>query len=407
MEATNMPALKKFLFDTPFDTPFDRPEKQEEEKAPEVEESQPEEEAPPTYSEEEVNAAREEGFAAGKKEGIAEAANATEHQIMELLKKMEGQYTKLFRIQNESNSATARDATAVAVVVARKVLPDLNQRNALGEVERFAEMALEKVIKEPHVVMRVNPRIYGPLAKRIDALIAGKEYAGQIKLMADDGIPVGDCRMEWRNGGGERNLAAKMREIDEIIERNLGSSVTVTDGAAGDSESVAGEGLQSIGVESREPPPEQSQEALDGTNAGDGDMANGVESREPPPEQSRETLDGANAGDGDMANGVESREPPPEQSQETLDGANAEDSDIANIEQPENAAGTGDANQGPESGQAAPPGDGGENAAIGEDETAEADMPAPSGKDDGAEETAAGEGTNADKEQAVSSPGDG
>ncbi|HIJ42497.1 MAG TPA: FliH/SctL family protein [Rhodospirillales bacterium] len=402
-----MPALKKFLFDTPFDTPFDRPEKQEEEKAPEVEESQPEEEAPPTYSEEEVNAAREEGFAAGKKEGIAEAANATEHQIMELLKKMEGQYTKLFRIQNESNSATARDATAVAVVVARKVLPDLNQRNALGEVERFAEMALEKVIKEPHVVMRVNPRIYGPLAKRIDALIAGKEYAGQIKLMADDGIPVGDCRMEWRNGGGERNLAAKMREIDEIIERNLGSSVTVTDGAAGDSESVAGEGLQSIGVESREPPPEQSQEALDGTNAGDGDMANGVESREPPPEQSRETLDGANAGDGDMANGVESREPPPEQSQETLDGANAEDSDIANIEQPENAAGTGDANQGPESGQAAPPGDGGENAAIGEDETAEADMPAPSGKDDGAEETAAGEGTNADKEQAVSSPGDG
>ena len=398
-----MPALKKFLFDTP----FDRPEKQEEEKAPEVEESQPEEEAPPTYSEEEVNTAREEGFAAGKKEGIAEAANATQHQIMELLKKMEGQYTKLFRIQNESNSATAQDATAVAVAVARKVLPDLNRRNALGEVERFAEMALEKVIKEPHVVMRVNPRIHGPLAERIDALIAGKEYVGQIKLMADDGIPVGDCRMEWRNGGGERNLAAKMREIDEIIERNLGSSVTVTDGAAGDSETVAGEGSRSIGVESREPPPEQSQETLDGANAGDGDMANGVESREPPPEQSQETLDGANAGDGDMANGVESREPPPEQSQETLDGANAEDGDMASIEEPDNAAGTGDADQGPESGQAAPPGDGGENAAIGEDETAEADMPVPSDKEDGAEETAAGEGTNADKEQDVSSPGDG
>ena len=374
-----MPALKKFLFDTSFDTPVGRPEKPEEEKANEAEESQPEEEIPPTYSEEEVNAAREEGFAAGKKEGIAEAANATQHQIMELLKKMEGQYTKLFRIQNESNAATTRDATAVAVVVARKVLPDLNQRNALGEVERFAEMALEKVIKEPHVVMRVNPLIQGPLAERIDALIAGKEYAGQVKLMADDGIPLGDCRMEWRNGGAERNLAAKMREIDEIIERNLGSSVTVTDGAAGDSETAAGEGLQSIGVESREPPPEQS----------------------------RETLDGANAGDGDMANGVESREPPPEQSQETLDGANAEDGDIANIEQPENAAGMIDADQSPESGQAAPPGDGGENAAIGENETAEADMPAPSGKDDGAEETAADEGTNADKEQAVSSPGDG
>ena len=346
-----MPALKKFLFDTPFDTPVSRPEKPEEEKANEAEESQPEEEIPPTYSEEEVNAAREEGFAAGKKEGIAEAANATQHQIMELLKKMEGQYTKLFRIQNESNAATTRDATAVAVVVARKVLPDLNQRNALGEVEKFAEMALEKVIMEPHVVMRVNPRIQGPLAERIDALIAGKEYAGQIKLMADDGIPVGDCRMEWRNGGAERNLAAKMREIDEIIERNLGSSVTVTDGAAGDSETAAGEGLQSIGVESREPPPEQSQE--------------------------------------------------------TLDGANAEDGDIANIEQPENAAGMIDADQSPESGQAAPPGDGGENAAIGENETAEADMPAPSGKDDGAEETAADEGTNADKEQAASSPGDG
>ncbi len=357
-----MPALKKFLFDTS----FDRPEEPEEEKVPEVEESEPEEEALPTYSEEEVNAAREEGFAAGKKEGIAEAANATEHQIMELLKKMEGQFTELFRMQSESNSATAHDATTVAVVVARKILPDLNQRNALGEVERFAEMALEKAIQEPHVVMRVNPQMHGSLAERIDALIAGKEYGGQIKLIADDDIPVGDCRMEWRNGGAERNIAAKMREIDEIIERNLGSSVTGANGAAGESETVAGEGLESI-------------------DAG-------------------------------------SHEPPPEQSQEILDEANAEDGDMANIEEPDNAAGMSDADQGPESGQAAAADDGGETAAIGEDETAATDMPAPSGEEDGAEETAAdgmtaslGEGfpsapdeeTNADTEQAVSSPEDG
>ena len=57
-----MTAVRKFLFERTFDDVM-----------PEVvEEQEPEEEEPeeviPTFSEEEVNAAREEGFAAGKEE---------------------------------------------------------------------------------------------------------------------------------------------------------------------------------------------------------------------------------------------------------------------------------------------------------------------------------------------------
>ncbi len=59
MEATDMSTLKKLLFDTPFDR-LKEPEKEE---IPEIEEIEPEEEALPTYSEEEVNAAREEANA--------------------------------------------------------------------------------------------------------------------------------------------------------------------------------------------------------------------------------------------------------------------------------------------------------------------------------------------------------
>ncbi len=219
-----MTAVKKFLFDTPFGTS----------EICEGEANQEESEAGvPTFSQADVDAVREEGFAAGKEEGIRAAAETTEHRIKESLTVLMERLSELFRMQDEANTDTARNAITVAITIVRKMFPDLASRNALGEVERVAEKTMEKVLNDSPVVVRVNPELRGPLAERIDGHTAGTAAEGRVTVSGDADLPVGDCRMEWRDGGAERDAAAMWKDIDAIIERNMGCAAETSDPGAG------------------------------------------------------------------------------------------------------------------------------------------------------------------------------
>lgn len=217
-----MTAVKKFLFEPTFGAS----------ETGDGEASQKEFEGG-TATSRQVDAAREEGFAAGREEGIRAAANTTEHRITESLTALMERLSEHFRTQDEANTATARNAIAVAITIARKMFPDLASRNALGEVERVAGMAMEKVVDDSPMVVRVNPELRDPLAERIDAHIAGTAAEGRVTVSGDADLPVGDCRIEWRDGGAERNAAALWKDIDAIIERNTGCAAGPADPGAG------------------------------------------------------------------------------------------------------------------------------------------------------------------------------
>ncbi len=228
-----MPAAKKFMFDTRFDEE-PRPEEPAEvvEEEPEAEEA----EEAPTFSQDDVNAARDEGFAAGRDQGVREAAGVTERMTAEALGAVGERLAELFRIQQETNTATAADAVAVAAAVVRKLFPDLSRRNALGEVERLIEDVMDTMMGEPRVTIRVDAELHTALEEHVAGLATRHGFEGQIDVVADPELPAGDCRIEWRNGGAERNSDALWQEIDLIVARNLG------DGAAKDDDDEYGGG---------------------------------------------------------------------------------------------------------------------------------------------------------------------
>ena len=154
-----MTAVKKFLFDPSFDESPLLPQDEEpvvEEEAEAVEE----EVIVPTFSEAEVNAARDEGFARGKEEGIRESSDAFERHIIDVLKTVDERLSHLIAGQEQSNTANAGNAVTVAVSVVRKIFPHLDRRNALDEVERLVEQSMEKVINEPRVTIHVNDALH-------------------------------------------------------------------------------------------------------------------------------------------------------------------------------------------------------------------------------------------------------
>jgi flagellar assembly protein FliH len=211
-----MSNVKKFTFDLDFDAP-DEPEVKE----PEVEEEVEPEIVVPTFSEEELAEARTESFAAGKEEGRREAADATEQRLLESIEKASGHLTDIFTRQTEANAEIAREMITISTAIARKMFPDLNARNALGEVERVVQETLKAVTEEPRIQIMVNPEIREPLTERMAIMTQRAGFEGKVFVTPDPAMPLGDCRIEWSNGAAVRDAGELWEMIDKIIEHNL------------------------------------------------------------------------------------------------------------------------------------------------------------------------------------------
>jgi len=216
--------VRKFMFDRSFDVEV--PKKKEEIVQEKVVEEVVPEVVVPTFSEEEMKAAREEAFAAGKQEGAADARASTEREVMVSLTGIGEHLKNLSEAQDKANASVLETAVIVAVGIARKLFPALNEKHALGEVERMVAMAMERVLEEPKIVVYVNSKLKAPLGERMADLAAKAGFKGEMTIEGVDDIIVGDCRVEWMGGGARRHLDELWREIDEVVERNLGDGST-------------------------------------------------------------------------------------------------------------------------------------------------------------------------------------
>ena len=219
-EAVAMTATRKFLFNRSFDTDMPETVKKPDEENGENEETEPEE-VVPGINEEELKAARDEAFAKGREEGINEAAAATERDILASLQKLNEQFTDLFKSQEAADTSILESAISVATGITRKVFPALNEQGALSEIERMVVLAMEKILEEPLVTITIHPDLEAQLKERIGALSTQAGYKGEIRILAAEDLPAGDCRVEWNSGGARRDTAGLWQEIDEIVERNL------------------------------------------------------------------------------------------------------------------------------------------------------------------------------------------
>jgi len=83
---------------------------------------------------------------------------------------------------------------------------------------------LSEILEEPRVILHVNPTIVKRLTERVDAIATDAHFEGRVVVMEDEGAAPGDCRVEWSNGGAERNLNDLWRQIDEVVQGNLSAS---------------------------------------------------------------------------------------------------------------------------------------------------------------------------------------
>lgn len=211
-----MSTVRKFTFDRDFGAP----EEPEETKIEEIVEEEPEV-IIPTFSEEEMVSERAEGFVEGLEQGRKEAADATEQKLLETIEQACEKIGEIYSAQADANQEIAAEMISVSTAISKKMFPDLNARNALGEVERVVQETLKAITEEPRVQIMVHPDLRELLTERLATMTHRAGFDGKVFVNGDPSLILGDCRIEWSNGAAIRNSEELWDMIDEIIERNL------------------------------------------------------------------------------------------------------------------------------------------------------------------------------------------
>lgn len=176
---------------------------------------------PPTFSEEELELVREQAFKAGHEAGLQEVEAASAQALAAAMSGIEEQMCSLASVQATANEEILSDAVEVSLAVVRKLLPEQTRRHALDEIEGVIRECLEQLDHGIRVTVRVNPAHLDEIRDKIEEIVQAVAFEGKITCTADPRLAEGDCRVEWGDGGAERDQKRLWDEIDAILARGM------------------------------------------------------------------------------------------------------------------------------------------------------------------------------------------
>jgi flagellar assembly protein FliH len=202
-----MSAAAKFLFDVDFAT------------GPAVKPTEPVitlVEHAAKMAEAEANAFRN-GFAQAQSEAKVEA----DRRIAAALEGIADKFTGAAGALQAVEARLECEAVEVAVAVARKLAPALVNREPFAETAALAGECFRQLSSTPHVAVRVNDALYAVTREKLDDIARASGFEGRLVVLAEPEIALGDCRIEWADGGVDRNSAKIDATVGEAVNRYI------------------------------------------------------------------------------------------------------------------------------------------------------------------------------------------
>ena len=171
----------------------------------------------PSFSEEELEkakaAAYEEGFMAGKKEGLREQDKTQQDNAMKLQAAVDTILPQLTAIEQNYVKSQAQNKTMMADLItgcATKLAGSALEHAPLSPVSDLVEDCLQTLFDAPTIDAKVHPDIVEGLQSR---------FPTQLNVIADESLAAGDCHLAWQHGTAIRSQKDIKNELQEIIAR--------------------------------------------------------------------------------------------------------------------------------------------------------------------------------------------
>ncbi|WP_119167982.1 FliH/SctL family protein [Algihabitans albus] len=168
-------------------------------------------------------AGRKSGFEEGRAKGQEEARDAGAQEVASALTLIEHRLQTLIDQKAEATVEAESLALTVLRSALAKLYPVWAQRHGLTEIEALLGNCLARLSDEPRVVVRVADSLYDALDERLSDLARKSGFEGKFVLLSEPELPHGDLRVEWADGGAERDATGTATAITEILDRALGN----------------------------------------------------------------------------------------------------------------------------------------------------------------------------------------
>ena len=155
-----------------------------------------------------------DGFAAAEKEAIAVAERRTAAAFEQIGDALD----RLARGLAAIESRLEAEAVEVAVAVARKLAPELMSREPFAEIVALATDCFRQLAAAQHIVVRVNDALHEIARTRLEQIARTRGFEGRLVVIAEPEIAVGDCRIEWADGG----IVRDQNKTDDVISKAIG-----------------------------------------------------------------------------------------------------------------------------------------------------------------------------------------
>lgn len=113
------------------------------------------------------------------------------------------------------------EAVEVAVAVARKLAPALIAREPFAEISALASDCFRQLVTAPHIAVRVSDGLYAAAREKLEDIVRARGFEGRLVVLAESDIGLGDCRIEWADGGINRDSTGLDAAIGEAVARYL------------------------------------------------------------------------------------------------------------------------------------------------------------------------------------------
>jgi flagellar assembly protein FliH len=218
-------AIRKFTFDNDFDRPA-KPVAAKPEVAPEPPPPPP----PPTFSKAEmaeaVAVARKAAHAEGVAQGKAEMVADVERKAAAALTSIGNHLGSIDKQVRAVADGLTKNTVELSLAIARQLFPALARSGAAAEVEALLVQCLEMLRTEPWFTIRVPAEQVDDLVERVQTVGNSRGYEGRLAVVGDEGLKLGDCRIEWAQGGMIRDR----EQIWSAIEAAVGQSLAALEG---------------------------------------------------------------------------------------------------------------------------------------------------------------------------------
>ena len=171
------------------------------------------------FTEDDLTAARQAGFADGRAAGAEEAKATAEGHLVQLIHNLSEGVTSLVARDDERTRTVMAECAEVLYEICKKAMPSLAEHAALDEIIGVVRDCLTTQTEEPRIVVRVADGISEAVQAQLTKASAGTGFVGQLVLIPDNTLETTDCTVLWADGGAERSFQEIWSKIEQALTR--------------------------------------------------------------------------------------------------------------------------------------------------------------------------------------------